>query len=340
MGILGHKPNVESLARREDLEGLVEATCYRELVRTSSDTVKDQGIPVRTGAILALGELGPDAGEEAVALALRDPADRVRCAAVRVLYARKQAGVLMQALRWLPADKGQARAFAVRAILGLKNSLTAAVLADALIHNEDEELLNEDDEPLIQVLLGEERGEETAELIQLLVSSLADERTIVADRAGELLLRLAPASTEALVSELRTGPAAAEAAYVLSRMADPETLDALVDALGHWDPRVRAESAAALAELEDPVVVKPLLGATHDADQNVRTQAGRALDRLGTAAVIVGVAVLLEPMIQEAVQSAAKARPQSARRKPRASQSNGGPPAAADPPSTKKRPAA
>jgi HEAT repeat protein len=123
-------------------------------------------------------------------------------------------------------------------------------------------------------------------------------------------------------------------------MADPETLDALVDALGHWDPRVRAESAAALAELEDPVVVKPLLGATHDADQNVRTQAGRALDRLGTAAVIVGVAVLLEPMIQEAVQSAAKARPQSARRKPRASQSNGGPPAAADPPSTKKRPAA
>jgi HEAT repeat protein len=84
MGILGHKPNVESLARREDLEGLVEATCYRELVRTSSDTVNDQGIPVRTGAILALGELGPDAGEEAVALALRDPADRVRCAAVRV----------------------------------------------------------------------------------------------------------------------------------------------------------------------------------------------------------------------------------------------------------------
>jgi HEAT repeat protein len=340
MGLLERKPNVESLARREDLEGLVEATCYRELVRASPDTVSDQGIPVRTEAILALGELGPDAGEEAVAMALRDPADRVRCAAVRVLYARKQAGVLMQALRWLPANKGQARAFAVRAILGLKDSLTAAVLADALVHSEDEELLSEDDEPLIEVLLGEERADETAELIQLLVSSLADERTIVADRAGELLLRLAPASTEALVTELRTGPAAAEAAYVLSRMANPRTLDVLVEALGHGDPTVRAESAAALGELQDPVAVKPLLSATHDVDHSVRTQASRALDRLGTAAVIVGVAALLEPIVVEAVKSAAKGRAQTARRKPRGHNSNGGPPDVADPPSSKKRPPA
>jgi HEAT repeat protein len=340
MGILGRKPNVESLARRNDLEGLVEATCYRELVQASPDTVSDQGIPVRAEAILALGELGPNAGEEAVALALRDPADRVRCAAVRVLYARKQAGVLMQALRWLPADKGQARAFAVRAILGLRNSLTPAVLADALIQSEDEELLNEDDEPLIEILLGEDRAEETAELIQLLVSSLADERTIVADRAGELLLRLAPASTEALVTELRTGPAAAEAAYVLSRMADPRTLDALVEALGHGDPRVRAESAAALGELQDPVAVKPLLSATHDVDHIVRTQAGRALDRLGTAAVIVGVAALLEPIVIDAVKSAAKGGAQAARRKSRTRTSNGGPPDGGGPRSTENRPAA
>jgi HEAT repeat protein len=294
---------------------------------------------VRTEAILALGELGADAGQEAVELALRDPADRVRCAAVRVLYARKNSGVLVQALRWLPADKGRSRAFALRAVLGLQESLTPATLADALINSEHDELLNEDDEPLIQALL-EGKGEEADELIQLLVSSLADERALVADRAGELLLRLAPGSAEALVAELRTGPAAAEAAYVLSRMANPQTLDALVEALGHADPRVRAESAAALAELQDPVAVKPLLGATHDADHGVRAQAGRALDRLGTAAVIVGVAALLEPVIREAVQSAAKARRQPAQRKPRASRSNGGPPDVASPPSAKKRPAA
>jgi HEAT repeat protein len=347
MGLLGRKPNVESLARREDLEGLVEATSYREVVRTSPHTVSDHGIPVRAEAILALGELGADAGEEAVAFALRDPADRVRSAAVDVLYARGKVSVLVEALRWLPADKGLSRSFAVRAMLDLKQSLTAAPLADALIHNEDEELLNEDDEPLIQVLLGQERAEETDELIQLLVSSLADERSIVADRAGELLLRLAPASTEALVEELRTGPAAAEAAYVLSRIANPQTLDALVEALGHWDPRVRAESAAALAELQDPVAVKPLLSATHDPDHSVRTQAGLALDQMGTRAVIVGVAALLEPMVLEAVRSAvgdARAKADSHARpaghQPRSRKSNGGPPDVADPPSTKKRPAA
>jgi HEAT repeat protein len=339
MGLLGRKPNVESLARNEDLEGLVQATSYRELVRKSPESVSDLGIPVRTEAILALGELGGDAGQETVALALRDPADRVRCAAVRVLYARKKAGVLVQALRWLPVGKGQSRTFAVRAVLGLRGSLPGASLADALIHNENQELLNEDDEPLIQALL-EDEAEDADELIELLVSSLADESPIVADRAGELLLRLAPASTEAVVDELRTGPAAAEAAYVLSRVADPETLDALVDALGHGDSRVRAESAAALAELQDPEAVKPLLAATHDRDHSVRIQASRALDQLGTAAVIVGVAALLEPMVQEAVKSAAKAPRQPARRKSQARRSNGGPPAETGPGSTERRPEA
>jgi HEAT repeat protein len=343
MGILGRKPNVASLARKGDVEGLAEATCYRELERTSPETVNDVGIPVRTDAILALGQHGADAGQEAVVAALRDPADRVRCAAIRVLYARKRAGVLVQALRWLPAGKGQSRAFAARAVLGLQESLSAAAVANALIHNEDEELLSDEDEPLIQILIGEERAEQADELIRLLVSSLADERTIVADRAGELLLRLAPASTDALVAELRTGPAAAEAAYVLSRMANPQTLDALVEGLGHSDPRARAESAAALAELQDPAAVKPLLSATHDTDHGVRAQAGLALDRLGTAAVIVGVAALLEPIVREAVRSApaepqpkAGSRPRPARRNTRSRKSNGGPPDVGDPPSNKK----
>jgi HEAT repeat protein len=270
-----------------------------------------------------------------VEAALRDPADQVRCAAVRVLYARRAAGPLVQALRWLPTETGQSRTLAVRAVLGLQDSVAPAALVDALIHAENEELLNEVDEPLIYALLGHERADE---LIQRLVSSLADERIIVADRAGELLLRLAPESVDALVAELRNGPAAAEAAYVLGRMANPRTLDALVESLGHADPRVRGESAAALAEFQDPIAVEPLLRATHDPDHSVRTQAGLALDRLGTAAVIVGVAALLEPIVRDAVDSAAS-RPRPARRQPRSHKSNGGPPAS-DPPATKKRPAA
>jgi HEAT repeat protein len=339
IGLIGRKPNVESLARNRDLEGLIEATGYQEPVRTSPENVGDLGIPVRTDAILALGELGGDVGEEAVAAALRDPADRVRCAAVRVLYERKKVHVLVWALGSMPAGNGQSRAFALRAVVRLQELLSPAAVANALIHSEDGELLNEDVEPLVQVLITDDRADAMDELIELLVSSLGDERSIVADRAGELLLRLAPSSVEALVDEVRTGPAAAEAAYVLGRIADPQALNPLVEALGHSDPRVRAESAAALAELQDPAVVKPLLRATHDADHSVRTQAGLALDRLGSAAVIVGVAALLEPMILDAVRSAAgqalaevKSRQQPARPKSRSRRSNGGSPELPDPP--------
>ena len=319
MAILERKPNVELLARKRDVDGLVHAAGYRKVERTSTKTVRDLGIPVRVKAILALGRLGADS--ETVAAALRDPADRVRRTAVRVLYDRKEAGLLVQALRWLPAGKGQSRALVRRAVLALQESLAPAALAEALIQGENEELLNEEDEPLIQALLEEERAEETDEMISLLVSSLADERGIVAQRAEELLVRLGPASTDALVAELRSGPAAADAAYVLSRMANPETLDALVEALGHFDPRVRAGSAAALAELRDPVAIKPLLEAAGDTDQDVRTQAGLALDRLGAAALIVGVATALET-------------------EPRARRSNGRPRGLGGPPSAQTRPAA
>jgi HEAT repeat protein len=98
-----------------------------------------------------------------------------------------------------------------------------------------------------------------------------------------------------------------------------------------------------LAELQDPAAVKPLLRATHDAEHTVRSQARVALDRMGTVAVIEGVAELLRPMVREAVRSAipqaevesdgeAQQRPSSTRRRPRTSRSNGGPPKAVDPP--------
>ena len=86
-------------------------------------------------------------------------------------------------------------------------------------------------------------------------------------------------------------------------------MEALVEALAHTDAGVRAESAAALAELRDPAAIEALLRATHDDEHAVRRQAGIALDRLGTTAVIAGLAEMLEPMIGEAVRSAVAQRP-------------------------------
>jgi HEAT repeat protein len=339
------KPNIKSLVRREDIDGLLEAASYQDLAPTSAGTVSDLGIPVRVDAILALGTLAPEQGHSAIAAGLRDPADRVRCAAVRVLHALHEVGVLAEALHWLPTEEGHSRTLASQAILNLRKSVTPSAVADALIHREDDDLLGEQDLQLILALLEEERADATDDMLKLLIIALGDERGIVVDRAAELLVRLAPESIEPLVGELSAGLNPAEAAYVLGRIGDPQTLDVLVKALRHRSARVRAESAAALGELQDPAAVKQLLRATHDAEHSVRIQARSALDRMGSIAVIEGVAELLRPVVREAVRSAiphpeaeadgGTAPPRSpARRRGRSPRSNGGPPEAANPPPT------
>jgi HEAT repeat protein len=342
------KPNIKSLVRREDIEGLLEAASFQELTRNSAGAAIDLGIPVRTDAILALGTVAPDRSQEAISAGLHDPADRVRCAAVRVLHALDEGGVLADALRWLPPGEGNSRKLAVQAILDLRNSVRPSAVADAIVHREDDDLLGEQDARLILALLEKDGAHATDAVLELLVRALGDERGIVVDRAAEILVRLTPESTDTLVRELRMGSNAADAAYVLGRIGDPHTLDALVKALRHRNARVRAESAAALAELQDPVAVKPLLRATHDTEHNVRRQARKALDRMGTVAVIVGVAELLRPVVREAVRSGIpdpdveaggdQAPPPSpARRQPRSRWSNGGPPETADPPPTRQQ---
>jgi HEAT repeat protein len=93
-----------------------------------------------------------------------------------------------------------------------------------------------------------------------------------------------------LAAELHAGSNPAGAPHVLGRIGDPQTPDALAKALKHDDARVRAESAATLAEIQDTAAVKLLLRATRDSERSVRTRAGMALDRLGTTAMVVGIA--------------------------------------------------
>lgn len=301
------KPNIKQLVRRGDVAGLVEAASYgRRAVPGEGD---DPAAPVRAEAILALGELGDYSGQEAVEAGIRDPDDSVRCAAVNVLHARHDGTALADALRSLPAEAGGSRELAILAIVDLGRSVSPPAVADALVGREDDELLGDQDARLFTELVAKGDADARDAAIELLIEALADERGIVVDRAAELLVRLAPASTDALIAELHGG-AAADAAYVLGRIGDPETIDAMVEALRHEDPRVRSECTAALSEFEPQAAVEPLLRATRDPDHGVRVQAAIALDRMGTSAVIVGVAALLEPMIQDAVQAArAQRRP-------------------------------
>jgi HEAT repeat protein len=304
------KPDVQALALREDVEGLVEAASFQDLLPDRDGKTVDLGARVREEAVLALGALRPDAGNGMVAGALADPSDRVRMAAVRVLHAREEAEPLAEAIAWLPAGAGHSRRLALQALAELGRADSARTLATALVRASGDGPVEEDDTALLVRLVDAEESSDAGNgVIEELLSSLADEREVVADRAEELLAELAPASIEAVISELKTGAAPHRAAAVLGRIRDTRAMDSLVEALGHREARVRAESAAALGELRDPAAVHALLRATRDPDHSVRARAGWALDRIGTVAVVVGVSHLVRPMVEEAVSSAIEGQP-------------------------------
>jgi HEAT repeat protein len=297
------KPNVRALARRRDISGLIDASTYSPVEEDGSTYGPDSGVGVRSEAILALGALGHEAGHQAVRAGLRDADDSVCCAAVRVLNARQDGVALAEELWTLPAES-EARELAILALVDLKDSMSAGTLAAALVQGDDDELLDERVGRLVLDQIEEEAPAARQAAIRRLVEVLGDERGIVVDRAAELLVRLAPMSVDALVAALGASAAAANAAYVLGMVRDPQTIGPLLGALRHDDPRVRRESAAALGGFEAREAVMPLVRATHDRDHGVRVQAAVALDRMGTSAVIIAVEAQLEPMIQDAVRSA------------------------------------
>lgn len=336
------KPNIDALARRNDIHGLMEAATYQNFASNSDGSVQDLGIQVRSDALIALARIAPERGHDTIVAGLHDPADEVRCVAVRLLRARYDAGALANALRWLPRS-GRSFELTLEALADLEGSARPSAVTDALVHREDDELLGEQ---AIQLVLALREGDRTAvtdEVLELLLQALGHERDIVVERSAEFLIRLGDTSVDALLAELDGGSNPAEAAYVLGRIGDPRTLDALLEGLRHPDAGVRRESAVALAELQDPAAVESLLRATRDPDQSVRSQAGAALDRLGTTAVIIGVAALLQPMVEEAAKAALPPETESngraqRLRSPTRSQARSHPPNGRAPESTEPRP--
>ena len=152
-----------------------------------------------------------------------------------------------------------------------------------------------------ELLRAEQRPAAGGEVVRLLISALGDEQDIVAERAEALLVRLGPASIEALVRELAGGATPHRAAALIGEIKDARGVQPLVAALSHPDARVRAQSCSALGELSDPVAVEPLLEATRDPEHEVRVLAGAALDRMGTAAIALSVAALLRPTLHVGV---------------------------------------
>jgi len=302
------KPDVPALAEQQDVEGLVTAAGFKDVLQDFEGRVIDRGAEIRAQAVVALGELGGEAGNGTVQGALRDPSDNVRSAAVRVLFARGEVAPLAQALGWLPADKGNSRTLALRALLQLKEPGTAQSVMRALVWAPGDRPLGDLDAALVHTLVeADTRADVVNEIVQELLSALSDDRDEVVERAEELLLRLAPASVQGIIAELEGGRAPERAAALLGGSGDTRALEPLMQALNHRDISVRVQAASALGELRDPAAVEALLHATRDHNVDVRAEAGQALDTIGTAAVVVTMSAMVRPMIAEAVSAAVQA---------------------------------
>lgn len=296
------KPNVKALARGRDEAALVAAAGYQDIVPTADGGTVDRGVEIRQQAILALGSLGPDVGTQAVLAAVGDHSDEVRVAAIRVLYARREAESLAAALAWLPRARGNSRRLAMTALAELRRPDSAPALTAALLHVQGEDPVGEDDVRVLTMLLGADEGSDASDaVVEQLLTALADECDTVAERAEELLALIAPVSIAGVIAELKAGAAPHRAAAALARMKDTRALEPLMEALLHRDARVRAESATALGELRDPAAVEALIHATRDCDHRVRARAGSALDQLGMVALVVGVSTLVRPAILDAM---------------------------------------
>ena len=143
--------------------------------------------PVREQAVLAIGALGPAAADATLTDALRDPAEPVRVAAVRVLHARGQTDDLIEALDWLPAQ-GQTRRLVVQALLVGKPPGAARAVAGTLLRAEGEAPLSDADLALVRTLIDAEENPDVAnDVVDGLLSSLVDEReAVVRPRRGAL----------------------------------------------------------------------------------------------------------------------------------------------------------
>ena len=268
------------------------------MVRRVDGRISDAGAAVREAAVLALAEAGGDRAGETLMRALGDPADRVRCAAIVALHDRGDDDSLALAAAHLRAEDGQALSAAFQALVELQKPGSTGRLVLAIVHREDERPVSETDASILRALREAEGPGSDEHVIELLVSALTDDREDVAERAEDLLELLAPESVESLVRELSLGLAPERAAAVLGRIKDARALEPLVAALRSPDAQVRAECCLALGELRDPAASEPLLAATRDPEHVVRAAAGAALDRIGTAAIAVGVASLLRPLLE------------------------------------------
>ncbi len=215
--------------------------------------------------------------------ALGDESDRVRKEAAKELGKRGGPGVERALEPLLDDYNPEVRRAVVNALRDIGGTAAVRILKDALKKGDWEHRGN------VAVALRElgwraEQNEEGA--LYCILTGEWEELAAMGSRASRPLISVLQSCCDENMRE--------RAAQALGRIADPATLDAVIEALKDIHPRVRKSAARALGEMGRRKAVEPLISTLEDTDEQVRREAVEALVRTGPVAMQPLVAALKE----------------------------------------------
>jgi HEAT repeat protein len=307
----GRAPKVEKLRRRNDVDGLVRALGYQDLVRDREGQVFDMGVELRERAVGALAGMDGQPATDALLRALGDPAESVRMAAVRGLRGRDDAGAAEElasaVANWTEPHYATARGEALEALVSLRDPAAPRLLVAGLVARETE-LDPEADAEMLRRVTDAGGHDALAGTVDDLVARLRDASGQA--RVRSLLVWLAPDSVDPLIRALDDRAARRDAIFALGAIHDSRAVEKLCAILiGEDEEGMRTAAAWALGEIKDPSAVEPLLVASADPDYHVRSEASASFDKLGNVAIAVAMSALVRPALENGAAAPVDAIP-------------------------------
>jgi HEAT repeat protein len=290
------RPNVTRLARRGKVDDLRAALRYGE-----DGAAPGSAAAVRVEAAEALAGFDGATVAGDLAEALRDPAPEVRLAAIGSLEAVgvQDAEQVDRLTDCVVARGERAPELAARALKLIVASVPeggAELLADRLL----EPSVPEPDEghrASLDLLLTADSQADVARgaIVDALIWRLEHGADEVAERRAEVLLAwLGETARDRVLHALENGTVSPAVMRAAGRLGDARAIGPVIAGLGDSDSRMREAAAHAARALNHTRAVPALLTATQDDEQAVRDAASDALDRMGTAAVIAGLAAVVD----------------------------------------------
>jgi HEAT repeat protein len=307
------RPKIAKLKKAGNVEGLQEALSYSDRTSASDGSVLDLGAPTRIAAAKALAEIDEPPARDALLTGLHDPSPEVRLAVVEAIGGLDTpidpAPLVDRLAAWRTPEDQEVAARALDLLADAKLERMAERLVARLLDPETPPLRDGDRDAVNRLLAVDPRGPGAAPALSDSVLALLEEgdQNIGEERAREVLVWLGPAAADGLIKAFEAGRREPVLVEVAGILGDARLLEPLIEILEDDDPLLRALSATALAGLTDTRAVPALLRATQDPEQPVRYAASEALNSGGIAAVIVGVASVVQEALATQIEAGERA---------------------------------